>query len=160
MLRCSLSAIDYPLQYSVARPSGINNLLQRAPKTAGVDEQVLKRVVRITITLGVFAEPSSGIVAHTALSAVFVRELIMRSWTKFCSEDTAISAVRLLEALQPNPQRSAFQVAYGTEKNYFQWIGDKLVHVKAFAGSMEMLGRSAPYSADHLVNGSDFERPK
>lgn len=153
-IACLQWIIHYNIPSHVPLESDIS--YSELAKSAGVDEQVLKRVIRFAITFGVFAEPSSGIVAHTALSAVFVKEPIMRSWTKLCTEDTAISAVRLLDALQPSPQRSAFQVAYGTENNYFQWIADKPDHVKAFAESMETLGRSAPYSADHLAYGYDW----
>jgi len=125
-------------------------------KSAGVEEEVLRRVIRFGITLGIFAEPSKDAVAHTALSAVFVKYPIIQSWVSFSTNESTLSATKLVEALH-DPQRSAFQIAYGTDKNHFQWIGDKAEYVKSFAVSMEVLGRSAGYSADHLVNGYDWE---
>ena len=126
-------------------------------KSANVEEEVLKRVVRFGITLGIFIEQSKDKVAHTALSAVFVKYPLLKSWISFCTEESSISAIKLPEALQSNPRRSAFQIAYETEKNHFQWIGDKPEYVKHFAESMEVLGRSAGYSVDHLINGYDWQ---
>lgn len=71
-------------------------------------------MVQFAISMGIFAEPTSRVVAHTVLSAILVRYPLMRSFVRFAKEETATSALKVVEAQQPNSARSAFQIAYDT----------------------------------------------
>ena len=46
-------------------------------KTANVDENLLRRFVRLAMTQDIFCEPRSGMVAHTAQSSMLVKTHIM-----------------------------------------------------------------------------------
>ncbi|KXT03925.1 hypothetical protein AC578_9275 [Pseudocercospora eumusae] len=92
-----------------------------ARKCRVTDEHVLRRIVKYAITNHVFCEPSRDEVAHTAFSAVLVRDAVLRAEIEFEVEEGLAVAANLVEAHEKwsmgdgRRNRAAFQIANGTD---------------------------------------------
>lgn len=86
---------------------------------AGVPEDQLARVVRMTATAGFLRQPEPDQVAHTALSAAFVEQHSLLDAALFFSEVAAPSALHMAAATQHygrsrRPDETAYNIAFKT----------------------------------------------
>jgi hypothetical protein len=97
--------------------------LQDVADLAGVPAQQLSRIVRLTSTAGFLSEPAVGHLAHTNLSAEFVRNLSYFDAAMFLAQTAAPTALKMAAATRQFgvsnlPQHSAYSVALGTGQSF------------------------------------------
>ncbi|KAF2272828.1 O-methyltransferase family protein [Westerdykella ornata] len=90
---------------------------------AVVPESQLRRVIRMTATVGFLREPSVGQIAHTPLSASFVTNLSFLDATMFLAETSAPAALHMATStLRNEPQEelgdSAYSIAFKSSQSF------------------------------------------
>lgn len=90
---------------------------------AGVPVKQLSRVVRMTSTAGFLGEPEPGQIAHTSLSAEFVKNLSYFDAAMFLAQTAAPTALKMATATRRYgcsdlPQESAYGLAFGTAHSF------------------------------------------
>ena len=97
---------------------------------ACVPEAQLRRVARMTITAGFLQEPEQGYVAHSALSARFVKQPVLLDSAMCLAETLAPSALHMSLATkrhgrtQQNDQ-CAFNTAFNTKTSFADSVGQR-----------------------------------
>ncbi|XP_014557384.1 hypothetical protein COCVIDRAFT_97229 [Bipolaris victoriae FI3] len=118
---------------------------------ADVPEAQLCRIIRLTTMGGFLREPRAGFVAHTALSASFVRQLAQLDATMFLSETVAPCMLRMA-AVSQCPQGEGFLVDWSSQRVQRLWssfdgamgVGPLLSRGLAGAGVILALAESHP----------------
>lgn len=87
---------------------------------ADVPEAQLCRIIRLTTMGGFLREPRAGFVAHTALSASFVRQLAQLDATMFLAETVAPCMLRMA-AVSQCPQGEGFSVDWSSQRVQRLW---------------------------------------
>ncbi|KAB8218550.1 S-adenosyl-L-methionine-dependent methyltransferase [Aspergillus novoparasiticus] len=128
---------------------------------ANVSETQLKAIARMAMTHHLFCETEPNHIAHTATSALFVTNPETHDWAMFMSEKSASCASKILEASVKWPKslaknNTAFNVAYGTDKPFFEWLDTQPSEREQFAKYMRMIQQSEGMSLSHLVDGFDW----
>jgi 6-hydroxytryprostatin B O-methyltransferase len=128
---------------------------------AGVPEPQLRSVARMAMTSAILAEPRPGVVAHTAASAMFVRQPLMRDWARYmfaASMPTAAAMVRQTErwpgSLKKN--ETAYNIAFGHDLPFFEHLSQDPALTKQFSGYMKSVTDGQGMSLDHLLAGFDW----
>ncbi|THC89106.1 hypothetical protein EYZ11_011453 [Aspergillus tanneri] len=114
---------------------------------ANVSETQLKAIARMAMTNNLFCETEPNHIAHTATSALFVTHPETHDWAIFMSEKSASCASKILEASVKWPKslaknNTAFNVAYGTDKPFFEWLDTQPTEREQFAKYMRMIQQS------------------
>lgn len=87
---------------------------------ADVPEAQLCRIVRLTTMSGFLREPRAGFVAHTALSASFVRQLAQLDAAMFLAETVAPCMLRMA-AMSRHPQSEGTAVDWSNQRVQRLW---------------------------------------
>src|SRR5262245_56157112 len=90
----------------------------------GVDEDILKRVLRHAMTNRIFHEPEPGLVAHTSVSALLARSPSLNDWVGYTCDETYPASAKLVEAHakygnSQNPSQAAYSIAFDTNEPMF-----------------------------------------
>jgi 6-hydroxytryprostatin B O-methyltransferase len=138
-------------------------------KKTGLPAADLKRFLRLAMTRHIFAEtsPNSGIIKHSAASALFIKEPMWRDWLGHCLEEAAPSAFNLAKTIKTvgvtdDPSKCAiaetFFKDHPTYKSTFDWFdndgegAEKGFRVKRFSRAMGLLGNDPTFRIDHLLH--------
>ncbi|KAL4874341.1 S-adenosyl-L-methionine-dependent methyltransferase [Aspergillus karnatakaensis] len=125
-----------------------------------VNQDILTRIIRYSITNGIFREQPPGHVCHTAASAALARGDIgvAMSWS---AEVPLLSAVRLVEAIPTTGQDSrtaAFNIAYGTEDTMWEYQKKHPELDKIFGENMATELGDSRLSPMHAVSGFNWAK--
>lgn len=64
------------------------------PEVCGLDEPVLRRILRFTMAIHIFRETHAGLVAHTATSKLMAQKPVVREYIGLVCEELWPSACR------------------------------------------------------------------
>lgn len=95
---------------------------------ACVPEAQLRRIARMTITAGFLQEPAQGYLAHSSLSARFVKQPVLLDAAMFLSETLAPSALHMSLATKRRTQHNdlcAFNTAFNTKTSFTDSVGQR-----------------------------------
>ncbi|KAL1835547.1 hypothetical protein VTJ49DRAFT_6493 [Mycothermus thermophilus] len=119
----------------------------------------LARLLRVAMTNGVFAEPTPGVIAHTAASRVLRDDEAMQAWIGFNGEDLFTAAAHVLPALKAHPEatsltRAGFQFAFDTvdREPMFVTFGKDPARAKRFGRAMVSLTGGEGYEPAYFVD--------
>jgi len=130
-------------------------------RKTGLGQDTIIRVLRHAMTKHVFTSPKPDTIAHTSLSAYFVKEPLARAWLGHNTDDIWPSAVKLVEAIrtfgesgEPNETGAAIALFKGRKdvKNFFDWAdqdgdGDKKGYrVKRFGEAMMFVTKNPAFN--------------
>jgi hypothetical protein len=111
----------------------------------------------------IFAEPSPGVIAHTASSRLLAEDDDLRAWVGFNAEDIFPASAHVLQALQSDPAatslvRAGFQFAFGTadQEPMFVTCGRDPERARRMGRAMASLTGGEGYEVRYLVDGYDF----
>ncbi|KAL4923597.1 S-adenosyl-L-methionine-dependent methyltransferase [Aspergillus undulatus] len=129
---------------------------------AGVNEDILKRMLRHAMTNRLFFEPAPGMVAHSAASALLVTSSALNDWVGYCSEETFPAAAKVVEAherfgVSTDPTKAGYSVAFGTDKPMFEHMAQYPERERRFANTMVEMTSTEGYGIHHLVDGYKWE---
>ncbi|KXT14190.1 hypothetical protein AC579_2449 [Pseudocercospora musae] len=128
---------------------------------AHVLEDRLKTIARMAMTSGLFAEPRSGYMAHSATSAALQsnRDLkVQMNWyTKLLMPPLASTAAAHDKwATSTAPNKTPFNLAFQTDLSLFDYISRTAEMQASFGQLMEALTRDPKNSLDHLANSFEW----
>ena len=118
-------------------------------------------MLRHAMTNNVFCEPEAGKVAHTANSALFVRERGIRDWVGYTTEESFRCAASLIEANERwgssiRADQSAYQIAFNTDLPMFEHMSQFPERAERFANTMTDMVSTDAYNIRHLISGFDW----
>ncbi|KAK8130904.1 O-methyltransferase [Apiospora sp. TS-2023a] len=132
-------------------------------RAAAVPLPRLRSVTRMAMTSGLFAEPSPGLVSHSALSMAMAKDAALRDWSTFITHYGAPSAACLAEATRKwgdstAKNETAFNVSEDTTLAFFDFVARRPGMADEFSRYMQSQGRSEGTRLEHLVAGYDWSR--
>ncbi|KAJ5196749.1 hypothetical protein N7449_007228 [Penicillium cf. viridicatum] len=130
-------------------------------QNVGLPERQVERFMRQSTLNGIFAEPKLGYIAHSAASAVLLRNKPMHDWYGHCLEELFLAGAKLADALDEHPgseepEESAFSKAFDTTDPIFTFLEKHPDRQARFFGTMEGVGKEYGHSLLHVVNGYDW----
>lgn len=150
--------------FKIASAFPVNNTITypELSKRTGVDEHNLRRICRHAMTNRIFHEPIKGIIAHTAASRLIAEDIRIQSWIGLQLEDLSKPALCTIDAMDrwpgsEDPLHTGIQVAFNTDKHWFEVLGSNLERLKRFGIGMksfsEGVGCEVGYLAEHYPWG-------
>lgn len=113
------------------------------------------------MTNHIFAEPSPGMIAHTAASRLLATDPELCAWVGFNGEDILPAAAHVLPQLRAHPEathlcRAGFQGAFGTDEPMFATFGRDANRAKRMGRAMVSLTGGEGYEVDYFVKACDL----
>ncbi|KAE8353422.1 O-methyltransferase [Aspergillus coremiiformis] len=125
-------------------------------------ERQVERLLRQSILHGIFTEPELGRIAHTASSAVLIRDKSMLDWYGYCVEELFPTSAKLADSLEANPasrsEQCAFNKAFDTEDSFFTFLENHPHRQARFVGAMLGVAKNHGHSLTHVVRGYDWAK--
>ena len=134
-------------------------------KISNVDEDVLRRFLRLAMTNDIFCEPRPGMVAHTAQSSMLVEEHPISSVVNWNMEDgyrygvcTAAAYEKWGAEIGRDGHKTPFNIADGTDKAVFDFWSEpgREKDMVRFANMMKAHGETEGYDVGLFVHGYDW----
>ncbi|KIW08972.1 uncharacterized protein PV09_00881 [Verruconis gallopava] len=124
-------------------------------------ENQLKRVLRYTMLNGYFFEPSTGQVAHSAMSLLLASSPSIQDYVSHAIEFSYPVSTKMVEMTEhykgsDAKNETAFNVAFQTPLPMFAWLKGEPEHSERFGRLMGAMRAAPIYSVDHLVKGYDW----
>jgi hypothetical protein len=103
----------------------------------------------------IFTEPTKGSIAHTRASRLLAEDNFMQSWVGFFLDDTWKASEMTVEAMKKwpgseSPLETGIQLAFETDKHWFEVLGSNPEMYKRFGISMQSLSQGAGYEVEYL----------
>jgi 6-hydroxytryprostatin B O-methyltransferase len=122
------------------------------------------------MTNRMFYEPSSNQIAHTATSAVVVKQPLLKALIGHCIEEVGAASVKLVESMDKygdsqDPGQAAICLAFGLKEGgncftLFEEDGEgdmKGWRARRFGEAMRSLTSGGMYSTKHVHGGFDWQ---
>ena len=121
----------------------------------------LKSVARMAMTGGFLCEPEAEFLGHSRISAQFVAQPALQDWAEFMTTYSAPTAARMTEATGSCENtvwkdQTAYNVAFGTEKSFFEHIGEKEETAALFARYMRSQKNAEGGELKYILEGYDW----
>ena len=116
----------------------------------------------MAITSNFLCEPKPDIVAHNAVSALFVTNPSLVGWANFMTQYSMPTAAAFVEATEKwgvtdKKNQTAFNVATDTNAPLFDYFTQTPERANCFASYMKSVQASYGTSLKHLLTGFDWE---
>lgn len=141
---------------------GSISLVELNEKTS-LDPVNLARVLRHSMTNGIFQEPGPGHIAHTAASRALATDGDLQAWVGFNAEENFPAAASVLTSLQTYPEassftRAGFNFAFDTvdKEPVFHTIGRDHDRALRMSKAMASLTGGQGYEMEHFVDSYDM----
>ncbi|KAL6721260.1 hypothetical protein ACLMJK_000362 [Lecanora helva] len=130
-------------------------------KTCGLDESVLKRLLRHAMTKRVFREPHKGVVAHTAASKLLATDQQIHDWVRVSTDELWQGTAQTVNAIarfpmSQEPNQTGFSLANGTDKSVFEYFDQYPERAQRFGNAMISYTSGTGFELSHLVHGFDW----
>ncbi|KAB5536171.1 O-methyltransferase-domain-containing protein [Coniochaeta sp. 2T2.1] len=129
---------------------------------AKVPESQLKSVARMAMTSAILVEPETGVVAHTANSAMFLKAPAMRDWAGYMFEASIPTAAAMVEATErwagsAQKTETAYNIAFKHDLPFFDHLSQNEQLTAQFSRYMKSVTDGQAMDLSHLVNGFDWK---
>lgn len=113
------------------------------------------------MTRNFLREPSSGQVAHSSISAAFIKNPSLNDWALFMTSTSAMMASQTVEATErygvtESKTQTAYNVWKHTDRSFFDEIKESKELTRQFASYMKNVTSGKGLSIRHLVTGYDW----
>ncbi|KAI0410560.1 sterigmatocystin 8-O-methyltransferase [Xylaria grammica] len=110
----------------IVPPGGQVSFGHIAEKT-GLEEQIVRRLLRHAMSMRILKEPEPGMVAHTKISKYFTLPYV-NAWLSVGAQEGWPAATRMLDAIQKWPgseelNNTGFSLVNNTDKSIFEVLG-------------------------------------
>ena len=151
-------------RYRIPYHLGLDEVLsfEEIGRRAGLCESDTRRLIRMAITYHIFCEPRKGYIAHTSLSKSFLDYPLLHQWIGTVYGEMLPSVVRAVDAIQKwpgsqEPNQTAFSLANGGEKTFFETIEGDPERTKRFSDAMLFLQSGPPFDIEYLFEALGWE---
>ncbi|CAD6565805.1 MAG: hypothetical protein ASARMPREDX12_006780 [Alectoria sarmentosa] len=130
-------------------------------ESTGLNEQLLRRLLRHAMTMRVFSEPSKDFVAHTAAS-MLLTEPHMHDWMRTGCEEMWPAATRVMDAVEKWPasqeaNETGFALANDTGSSIYQVVGSDPLRAARFANAMKAYTSSRGFEVSHIIDNYNWD---
>lgn len=164
MIDVSVLQVIYRFRLAQAVPLEGGATYEQIAATTGLTEHRVSSILRQAAMNKIFYEDHPNHVVHTAISAILVRDPVMRDWVGHFTEEGYPTNAKWSEAMQkyPNSQElneAPFAVAFDYKEpgGFFQYLAGQEEPQKRFFGAMKGVGMAPGVDYGHLANGYDWE---
>ena len=128
----------------------------------GLEEPLVRRILRHAMTKNIFREPRKGIVAHTAASRLLAEDAQIHDWVGASTDELWQGASQTVNALtmyprSQEPNQTGFALANGTDKSIYDVFAQNPDRAKRFGNVMAAYTSGTGYELEHLVKGFDWK---
>lgn len=115
----------------------------------------------MAMTRNFLREPSSGQLAHSSISAAFVKNPSLNDWALFMTSTSAMMASQTVEATEKygttdSKTQTTYNVWKQTDRPFFDEIKESKELTRQFASYMKNVTSGKGLSIRHLVTGYDW----
>ena len=126
-----------------------------------VDEERLTRVLRYAMTNHWFCEPEPGMLAHTAMSSLLLKDSAVLGQVTYQSQVGVPSSHSWLESIHASRsdesyQNSPFNIAFKTDQQSMSWALDDPVTSVWFNDMLRGYQRSSGFGLHHIIDMFDW----
>ncbi|KAI1380126.1 sterigmatocystin 8-O-methyltransferase [Hypoxylon crocopeplum] len=137
-------------------PIGGQTTFAKIAEQTGLEERVVRRLLRHAMMMRVFQEPEPGVVAHTKASKVLTNPAA-NDWCRTGTEE-----IHMVDALQkwpgsPEPNHTGFSLANNTEDSIYQVLERNPERAYRFANTMITYTMMTEYNTSHIFNNYDWK---
>jgi hypothetical protein len=133
----------------------------------GLDEILLRRMLRFAMMNRLFAETPGGRVRHSALSRLLATEPGAMDTAGYFLDEKFPTAPKLVAALakypgSAEPNETAFNLTFNTSRSVYLELETVPERARRFGAAMRWMSRGGRFSNEHLIRGYDwaqFDRP-
>ncbi|KAI9714705.1 MAG: hypothetical protein M1828_001134 [Chrysothrix sp. TS-e1954] len=127
----------------------------------GVDEVMLRRMMRFAMMNRIFTEKHAGRVCHSALSRLLATEPGAMDTIGYFLDEKFPTGPKLVEAQAkyPNssePNETAFNLAFNTSRSVYLDLQTVPERARRFGSAMRWLSAGGQFSNEHLVRGYNW----
>ncbi|KAI1141459.1 S-adenosyl-L-methionine-dependent methyltransferase [Hypoxylon sp. FL0543] len=149
-------------RFNIARmvPHGGQTSFKEIARQTGLDEQMVRRLLRHAMAMRIFREPEPGMVAHTKASKLLTVPSV-NAWINCGADESWVSSVRMVDAIQKwpgsqEPNETAFALANDTENSIYEVLSDDPPRALRFAGAMKAMSLLPGYGTSDVVQDYDW----
>ena len=137
-------------------PVGTTTTFAQIAKSCSLPESDVSRILRHAMTHYVFAEPTPGVVAHTAASRAFAEVPLVDQMVNFTLGELWPSCSRMVDAMEKwpgseEPNHTGFNITNQTDLVWFDEIGKYPTRAKRTADAMTFMQSGPGKNIQHLV---------
>ena len=130
-------------------------------KGCGLEESLVRRILRHAMTKNIFRECRKGIVSHTAVSRLLAEDQQLHDWAGINTDELWQSAAQTVNALvkypgSQEPNETGFALANNTEKSIYEIFRQDPDRAKRFSNAMASFTSGTGYGLEHLIHGFDW----
>lgn len=130
-------------------------------KACGLDESVMRRLLRHAMTKNIFQEPRKGMVSHTAVSRLLAEDTQLHDWVGASTDELWQAAAQTVNALakypgSQEPNQTGFALANNVEKSIYEVFAMHPDRARRFGNAMASFIAGTGYELEHLINGFDW----
>ncbi|KAK7977033.1 S-adenosyl-L-methionine-dependent methyltransferase [Apiospora saccharicola] len=158
----NLVSIDTICRYKIAElvPSGGKISFGDIAKQAGLEEPLVRRLLRHAMTMRIFQEPEPDMVAHTKISK-FLRIPYINAWVSVGAREGWPACTKMVDAMQKWPgseesNETGFSLANNTDKSIYEVLAADQTRAMRFAASMEAMDHFPGFSAEAVTKAYDW----
>ena len=127
----------------------------------GLDESVMRRLLRHAMTKNIFREPRKGVISHTAVSRLLAEDSKLHDWVGASTDELWQAATQTINALikyprSQEPSQTGFALANNMEKSIYEVFAMHPDRAKRFGNAMASFTEGTGYELEHLINGYDW----
>ncbi|TVY21688.1 O-methyltransferase aurJ [Lachnellula arida] len=106
-----------------------------------MDEESMRRILQHAITNNIFAQPKIDFISHTSVSRSLAHIPMLSDWVTVSCEEMWAPTTKVVDALvkwpaSAEPTETAFNLASGVEKSFFQELGSSPERIERFSRAM------------------------
>ncbi|OTA89512.1 hypothetical protein M434DRAFT_398554 [Hypoxylon sp. CO27-5] len=141
-------------------PAGGQASFKDISRQTGLEERIVRRLLRHAMAMRIFREPEPAMVAHTKASK-FLTIPSVNAWVNCGADESWVSAVRMVDALQKwpgsqEPNETAFALANNTDNSIYGVLSDDPPRALRFAGAMKAMAFLPGYGTSEVVKDYDW----
>ena len=126
-----------------------------------LDEDDTRRIIRHATTNRIFNEPKNGVIAHTAASKALAQVPLLREWLEQACDDMWPATSKFVDAMvkwpaSEEPSHTAFNVASGARRSYFDEIAKSPSRTQKFTDAMSFFHKMPGFEARHVITAYDW----
>ncbi|KAI1181598.1 S-adenosyl-L-methionine-dependent methyltransferase [Nemania serpens] len=123
----------------------------------GLEEGMVRRLIRHATVRDIFSETRPGIVAHNAVSRLMAEDPVIHDWVGTIADDLWQAASQTCNALDKwpasqEPNQTGFSVVNNTDKSVYMEFEKYPERARRFANAMKTLAGGAGLEPHHVVN--------
>ncbi|KAI0900092.1 S-adenosyl-L-methionine-dependent methyltransferase [Annulohypoxylon nitens] len=123
----------------------------------GMNEVLIRRIIRHAIMKDIFTEPCPGVVRHNAVSRLLAEDHVIHDWVGASTDDMWQAASQTCNAIAkyPNssePHETGFSLANQTNKSIYEFLSDYPERARRFGNAMRSFTQGTGFELSHIVD--------